>query len=141
MLTTHQILKDLTGFLLKHDPTNELLDYNGKDTDTYKTVSKWCNVKTDLKEDKDENLRTDNGILYDPNKDAFVSLNEVHLQYIFISNIIMKYIPQLKLENKDYGEFDIISSYYFKPDILSNLIDKGYLSKPLDLQKELLDDC
>lgn len=77
----------LTVWLLVCKPDSDWLEFHGKDSDMYKTVTTWCDLEKDLKQIKIVHqldpeldsviLQTHNGIVYDKSKDAFAYLSDV----------------------------------------------------------------
>lgn len=87
MINLRQILcnKKLVFFLLVNYPKCRYLEYNGPETDTYKTITNWCTVNHDPANKKEGLVKnvlgtyqgecTPNGIVYDRKTDSFIYLS------------------------------------------------------------------
>jgi uncharacterized protein YehS (DUF1456 family) len=72
-------LKDrklLIATLVEQDPHNIYLEYSNITTETYKTITKWCDIDTGLKQFKNTTLKqTQNGLIFDPKSKSFMDLS------------------------------------------------------------------
>lgn len=136
--------KTIISTLLKYDPEHPLLLFEGKDTDRYQTITKWCNIQTDLKNTIYDNiLETYNGIPYSKSADAFIYLNlddfenEEYFEYYLTEYInklnnheIMR--PFIQKEISFKNEIIMISDDYFNLETIEYLENNKVLSKSLD---------
>lgn len=139
MTTTQvrEILVDddtLTSILLKYDPSNKLLIYYDDGTNIYKTITSWCDINKNLKQNSDGVLSTYTGIIYEPNKKAFVYIDrDKGYISVEIDKIISTFIPGIQFRcNFDQAIF-FIDEKYFSPTIIEMLENLGYISKPIEL--------
>ena len=136
-----QILKGLTYILFQVDATNKLLVYEGQNSAIYRTITHWCNVKKDLKQDENGVWMTHNGIIYDPSKDAFVEFAANNIQHLSIENIVSAVFPNIQLDGQMLGEgslFNFIDEKYFSPEVIELLEKDGYISKSIKIPTNLV---
>lgn len=78
--------------MLVHCRTWKYIEWNGPESDYYKTITKWCNINKDLKvfgNPADGVLLTNNGIVYDVKSGSFVNLDDMD----YVTFDFSHYIP------------------------------------------------
>lgn len=139
----HQILKHndaLCQFLLANDRNHPCLVYEGPLSDTYATVTKWCNPDKDLVRNK-FGWMTHNGISYDAKTRSFVSLcYDTFTQFLSLKSVLIQLLPALDVSQPTYHEVGIefLTAWHFSAEVLQQMEDAGIISGPLSVPSEFL---
>jgi len=113
--------KELLSKIYLYKPNSPLIVKSGKNSDIYNTITKWCNIKTDLIDRNAHFAHTSNGILFSKEDRCFIDLSDVGFKYMkslhdlipnLCQDIIEDYtcmcidIPILDKDDK-FEEFDV----------------------------------
>lgn len=140
--TIHVILdsKALELYISENNPNSHWLIYNGKDSETYKTVDAWAHGK--MKKISADLMQTENGILYSISRDAYIHFSFVDInmkKYLELkgNNIPEQIIKVLcYLYGKTDNDADFIPSEWMTPEIRSACINKHLISDGFNIPNE-----
>lgn len=111
------------------------IEYNGKDSDTYKQITSWCDVTKDLVHVENGIKATKNGIMYDVASGSFIHGNwEGYVDFAF-GNVFPKEISRHVQIQTD---IEFVHEETFPFDILDALERAGAISKRIDVPVNLV---
>jgi len=134
----------LIVWLLVRKPESDWLEFHGKGSDMYMNVTKWCNLEKDLKETTtvykldpkldSEIVCTDNSIIFDKRKEAFVELNDT------FNDETPKLFIDLADELEDEVKYDVtlIDEKTFTEQEWKELVSIGATSRVFELESRFI---
>lgn len=137
--------------LIKNDPKCKYITYNGPDSDSYKTITSWCDITKDLYKVSDNDkynnmyklsslLATHNGILYDPSTKSFVELSDEFYDNGVYPNMSAIYPKEFSdLINPDFDGAVYLESMFPK-ELLEELEEAQAISKRIEIDPKHLQD-
>jgi hypothetical protein len=125
--------------ILVEQKHNNYLEYSNITTETYKTITTWCNICTDLKPFKNTTLKqTYNGILFDPESKSFMDLKDDIWDYeITLENIYPKELTkhmEIKLNNS------FLKEIAFPQNLLNILEMNEAIGKRISVNSQYIDN-
>jgi hypothetical protein len=144
-------LKDSALFLdalIKNDSKSKYIIYNGPDSDSYKTITTWCDITKDLYKVSDNGngyklvslLVTHSGILYDPSTKSFVGLSDEFYDNGIYPNMSAFYPKEFSdLINPDFDGAVFLESMFPK-ELLEKLKEIQAIGKRFDIDPKHLQD-
>lgn len=111
------------------------IEYSGKDSDMYKTITKWCDVTKDLVPVDNGIKATSNGIMYDVASSSFVhGVWEGSVDFAFDNVSPAEISRHIQIQT----DVEFVHEETFPFEILDDLERAGAISKRIDVPINLV---
>jgi hypothetical protein len=136
----------LLAALFLDNPKSDLLEFEFADSETYQTITEWCNLETDLRPSLYENqetglLQTTNSLFFDPNRKAFVSLNDdFHDAYVYanLSSIYPEAFWKSIQARIEDGSGTFVDELILPEHLLEKMEKTGVIGKRMSIDANFL---
>lgn len=130
----------LLAFLARKFPNHPKIDRHGPGTQTYETITKWCNIETDLKPFAFDMHQTFNGIVFDAFTGEFVNDSEMasFCVYIDVTKYLVPYLPAFVLDSVRFDDEFILDSLLSdcSEEEIKFLVSQKIVSEPFSVRSD-----